>query len=69
LPVTYYPNCNDGEIEIRVRDRTFRLTPAWADWRWNSENELPEADFPLILHLEGKRYQFYSDGTFAEVEK
>ena len=29
---------------------------------------LEEADFPLIALSEGKRYELYSDGTFAEVE-
>jgi hypothetical protein len=28
----------------------------------------PGADFPLIRVVNGKRYEFYSDGTFAEVE-
>jgi hypothetical protein len=28
-----------------------------------------EAAFPLIQVVDGKRYELYSDGTFAEVEK
>ena len=59
----------DREIEIRVRDRLIRLTPDWTNWRWYSEDELPQADFPLIAQLDGKRYEFFSDGTFAEAEK
>jgi len=31
--------------------------------------EHKESDFPLITVFEGKRYELYSDGTFAEVEK
>jgi len=28
----------------------------------------PEGEFPLTVHLDGKRYELYSDKTFAEVE-
>jgi hypothetical protein len=31
--------------------------------------ELEEGAFPLITAVEGKRYELYSNGTFAEVEK
>ncbi|MGA8325067.1 MAG: hypothetical protein WB757_03205 [Candidatus Cybelea sp.] len=30
---------------------------------------LSESEFPLIANASGKRYEIYSDGTFAEVEK
>jgi hypothetical protein len=30
--------------------------------------QLEEADFPLIGLAEGKRYELFSDGTFAEAE-
>jgi len=45
----------------------FRLD--WKHRRWHSLEELEEADFPLVTDVEGKRYELYSDGTFAEVEK
>jgi hypothetical protein len=35
---------------------------------WHCARTLPEADFPLIGVVNGKRYMLYSDGTFAEVE-
>ncbi|HEV3090045.1 MAG TPA: hypothetical protein VGX91_01230 [Candidatus Cybelea sp.] len=36
--------------------------------RWSSKRELPESYFPLVATIEGKRYELYSDATFAEVE-
>jgi hypothetical protein len=36
---------------------------------WHSSEEQREADFPLITFIEGKRFELYSDGMFAEVEK
>ena len=45
----------------------FRLD--WKNRRWHSLEEPEEADFPLITFVEGKRYELYSDGEFAEVEK
>jgi len=35
---------------------------------WTPETDLVEGEFPLITSTEGKRYELYSDGTFAEVE-
>jgi hypothetical protein len=32
-------------------------------------DEQIESVFPLIAVVDGKRYELYSDGTFAEVEK
>lgn len=36
---------------------------------WSASQELPEGYFPIIAHHEGKRFELYSDGTFAEVER
>jgi hypothetical protein len=44
----------------------FRLD--WKNRRWHSLEEPEEADFPLIIVVDGKRYEFYSDGTFDEKE-
>ena len=30
--------------------------------------EFPEAEFPLIAEVGGKRYEVYSDGSFGEEE-
>ena len=56
-------------VHIAVAGRTvpFRLDPAHG--RWHSQEELPEGDFPLIAVAGGTRYELYSGGNFAEVEK
>jgi hypothetical protein len=54
-------------IPVDSKAVTFRLD--WRHWRWHSLVELEEGDFPLATVVEGKRYELYSDGTFAEVEK
>jgi hypothetical protein len=55
------------EIDVAGRMIPFRLV--WEHWRWHSLEAPEEADFPLITFVAGKRYELYSDGTFAEVEK
>jgi hypothetical protein len=37
--------------------------------RWSAERAFAEGDFPLIVSVRGKRYELYSDGTFAEEER
>lgn len=37
--------------------------------RWHCLKELKEAAFPLVTVWDGKRYELYSDSTFAEVER
>ncbi len=36
--------------------------------RWTSKTPLPEGEFPFVASADGKRYELYSDQTFAEVE-
>ena len=55
------------QIEVEGRSVPFRLVPEHG--RWHSMEEHKESEFPLITEVEGKRYELYSDGTFAEVEK
>jgi len=56
-------------IEIMVGGRSipFRLDPRHS--RWHALEEIAEGDFPLITSVAGKRYELYSDGTYAEVER
>lgn len=56
-----------AQIEIEGRNALFTLD--WAGRRWQSSEEQKESDFPLVAVLDGKRYELYSDGTFAEVER
>ncbi len=55
------------QITVEGRNIMFRLD--WKHWRWHSLDTPQEADFPLKSVVDGKRYELYSDGTFAEVEK
>ena len=55
------------EIEVEGRNIPFRLD--WEDRRWESLEPQNEGNFPLIAEVSGKRYELYSDETFAEVQK
>jgi hypothetical protein len=35
---------------------------------WKAERSFGEGDFPFIVETQGKRFEIYSDGTFAEEE-
>jgi hypothetical protein len=56
-------------IEITVSGHAipFRLDPRHS--RWHALEEIAEGDFPLIASVAGTRYELYSDGTYAEVER
>ena len=55
------------EIEVEGRKTPFELN--WEHLHWRCSEEQKESDFPLITVVDGKRYELYSDETFAEVEK
>lgn len=56
----------DLQIETSSGVETFAMDESYGLWR--CARGLPEADFPLIGVVNGKRYMLYSDGTFAEVD-
>jgi hypothetical protein len=56
-------------IQITVEGRNIMFRLDWKHQRWHSLDEPQEAAFPLITVVDGKRYELYSDGAFAEVEK
>ncbi len=56
-------------IQIKVEGKNTPFTLNWEDRRWQSLEEQKESDFPLIVVVDSKRYELYSDGTFAEVER
>ena len=58
-----------SQIAIEVEGRNTPFTLDWEERRWQSLEEQKESDFPLIAVVDGKRYELYSDGTFAEVER
>jgi len=50
---------------------SFKVELDFESGRWTSEDPPPappEGEFPFIAHLNGKRYEIYSDETFNEVE-
>jgi len=57
------------QIEIEVEGRKTQFTLDWEGQRWQCLEKQKESDFPLIAVVDGKRYELYSDETFAEVER
>ena len=55
-------------VQIEVEGRTIPFTLD-ENLRWHSLEEQKEGDFPLITVAAGRRYELYSDGKFAEVQK
>jgi len=55
------------EITVHGQSIPFRLDPRHL--RWHALEEIAEGDFPLITSVAGKRYELYSDGSYAEVER
>lgn len=62
-----------GEVEFEA-ELDF-ITSTWSSKTGRAEGAFPsstpgqpEGEFPLTVHLDGKRYELYSDQTFAEVE-
>jgi hypothetical protein len=58
-------------ISFAGHDLAFDLnatTKTWAALEASAHDLLDEGDFPLIAISSGKRYELYSNGTFAEVE-
>jgi hypothetical protein len=56
----------DATIDIDARPVPFHLD--FATFRWSAERTLHESYFPLVAQIDDKRYELYSDGTFAEGE-
>ncbi len=56
-------------VQIEVESRAVWFSLDRGNGRWHCAESLQEAGFPLISVLEGKRYELYSDGTIAEVER
>jgi hypothetical protein len=55
-------------VSIQIDGEPIRFSLDFNDMRWTAPRELAEGDFPLATDVGGKRYELYSDGTFAEVE-
>jgi hypothetical protein len=58
-------------LTFEGRDLGFDLdhdTAKWTPAEASTNDVLQEGDFPLVVTGAEKRYELYSDGTFAEVE-
>jgi hypothetical protein len=58
-------------IDFEGRDLLFTLDADEGTWTAaapGTSDLLEEGDFPFIGTVDGKRYELYSDGTFAEAE-
>jgi hypothetical protein len=53
-------------VPVEAEDLPFELD--FGNHRWSAAKAPPEGFFPLTAEVDAKRYELYSDGTFAEVE-
>lgn len=53
---------------IDIDDIPIAFELDFATARWTAEPRLHESYFPLVAVVDGKRYELYSDGHFAEEE-
>jgi len=56
-------------VQINIDGRMIQFRLDRTQSRWHSTEALEEGVFPLIASVDGLRYELYSDGTFAQVEK
>lgn len=56
-------------VEIEVEGRTIAFRLDFKHSRWHSLEEPREAVFPLIKVIHDKRYELYSDGSLARVDR
>jgi hypothetical protein len=43
--------------------------PDFKTHQWSADRAFAEGDFPLVVSVDAKRYELYSDGTFDEEER
>jgi hypothetical protein len=55
-------------VQISVEGEIMPFDVDLASKRWSAKNVPGEGCFPLVVDLDAKRYELYSDGTLAEVE-
>jgi hypothetical protein len=56
-------------VQILVNGRTIPFRLDHKNKRWHALETPDEGSFPLITVVNDQRFELYSDGTFAEVEK
>ncbi len=55
-------------VQISVEGQVTPFDVDLTSKRWSAKDVPKEGCFPLVMNLDGKRYELYSDGTLAEVE-
>jgi hypothetical protein len=58
----------DEIVDAQSGGVSFRVELDFESRRWSSTFQPPEGEFPFVVHVNGKRYELYSDETFGEVE-
>ena len=58
-----------SHIQIGPQGQSVSFRLDWENRRWHSLKGPEEGDFPLKTMIDSKRFELYSDGTFAEVER
>ncbi|HEY2554976.1 MAG TPA: hypothetical protein VGI15_06985, partial [Candidatus Cybelea sp.] len=56
-------------VEIKVDGSMLPFELDFDAHRWSGPQALPEGYFPFAAEVHGKRYELYSDRSFAEVER
>jgi hypothetical protein len=60
-------------VTLEVGETPYSFALDFDTMRWERDeragDRLPEGDFPLVAQVEGERFELYSDGTFAQVER
>jgi len=54
-------------VQVTIDEKPVDVDLDRSTMRW-SPDVFDEGDFPVTAMADGKRYELYSDGTFAEVE-
>jgi hypothetical protein len=55
-------------VHIQIAQEPTPFDLDFATKRWSTKEVPPECEFPLVAEIDDKRYELYSDKTFAEVE-
>lgn len=56
------------QIEVDGKKVPFTLDDTKEKGRWTAPDDVAAGSFPLTGESGGRRFELYSDGTFAEIE-
>jgi hypothetical protein len=56
-------------VQVELDDGEFPVELDFDSGRWSAEEQFDEGDFPFVAETGGKRYELFSNGTFAEEEE